>query len=100
MVLAAGDSLLAVNLPFRIVNNSVDRATGGREVIAAIRASDKFYSRETLPPGGIGANANRWQLFGSGTDTARVTITQNQWVPGEPLILLERVRIADTTGGA
>ena len=99
-VLAAGDSLITVNLPFRIVDNSTDRATGGREVIAAMRASDKFYSPQTLPAGGIGANASRWQLFGSGIDTARVTIPQNQWVPGEPLILLERVRVADTVGGA
>ncbi len=98
--LPATDSLIAVSLPFRIIDNSTDRASGGREVIAAIRASDKFYSPQTLPPGGIGANANRWQLFGSGIDTARVTIPQNQWVPGEPLILLERVRVADTTGGA
>jgi hypothetical protein len=97
--LPATDSLIAVNLPFRIVDNSTDRASGGREVIAAIRASDKFYSPQTLPAGGIGAVAARWHILGSGIDTARVTIPQNQWVPGEPLILLERVRVADTTGG-
>lgn len=97
--LAAGDSLLTVKLPFRITDNSTDRANGGREVIAAIRASDKFYSPQTLPAGGIGAVAARWQLLGSGVDTARVTIPQDQWVPGEPLILLERVRVAETTGG-
>lgn len=93
------DSLLTVRLPFRIVDNSRDRATGGREVIAAIRASDKFYAPGTLPPGGIGASAARWLLLGAGLDTARFTVPIDQWVPGEPLILLERVRVADTLPG-
>ena len=93
-------TLIAVKLPFRIFDHSRDRVNGGpgdgREVYAAMFASDKFYSPETLPPGGVGVNVNRWMKLGTGADTARVTVPQDQWVPGEPLILLERVTVADT----
>ena len=94
-------TLIAVKLPFKIFDHSRDRVvngrdSAGREVFAAMFAADKFYSPETLPAGAIGAVPSRWLLLGEGADTARVTVPQDQWVPGEPLILLERVTVADT----
>ena len=72
------DSLVAVSIPFTIRNRSENR-----DVVVAMRKADK------LPT----------YLLGSGADTGRVTVPANQWVPGEPLILLERVRVAQATGG-
>lgn len=72
------DSLIAVGIPFTIRNRSENR-----DVIVAMRKADKYPT----------------YLLGTGPDTGRVTVPADQWVPGEPLILLERVRVAQATGG-
>lgn len=73
------DSLLDVTLPFTMVNKS----NGNREVLVAMRRSDKFASI----------------ALGSGTDTVRIQLPPEHWIPGEPLILLERTTVAQETGG-
>lgn len=75
------DDLLAVNVPFTVRNTIT-----GRDVILAMRKSAK---RDSV-------------RLGSGTNALWLKVPQNRWVPGEPLIFLERVtkfREALTTGG-
>jgi hypothetical protein len=74
------DSLIQVNVPFRITH-----VNSGREVILAMLASAK---RDSI-------------TLGTGTQTLTVPVPSNQWVPGEPLILLERLQRfqTDTIGG-
>jgi hypothetical protein len=72
------DSLISVGIPFTIRDRSSDR-----DVIVAMRRADKYTT----------------YLLGTGPDTGRVTVPANQWVPGEPVILLERVRVAQASGG-
>ncbi|MGI8498940.1 MAG: hypothetical protein ACR2OG_15320 [Gemmatimonadaceae bacterium] len=69
------DSLLVINLPFTIVD-----ASNNRVVKAAMQRADKYAT----------------YLLGTAPDTARVTVPADQWVPGEPLILLENASVADT----
>ena len=73
------DSLVSVALPFRMI----DKSNGDRPVIVAMRRSDKAAT----------------MLLGTGTDTIRVSVPATHWIPGEPLILLERSTVAQETGG-
>ena len=73
------DSLVEVTLPFQIVNRSM----GNRPVTVALRRADKAAS----------------QIFGSGSDTIRVTIDSAHWVPGEPLILIQQSSIGVDSAG-
>jgi hypothetical protein len=81
------DSLIVVDLPFKVVNHSY----GDRPVIVAMRAADKSISTAS----GV-VDPLHYFRMGSGIDTARVTILPDKWVPGEQLILLEQVQLADT----
>lgn len=73
------DSLLAVKLPFTIRNASADRP-----IIVAQLRSDKYAT----------------YLLGAAPDSGRVVIPADVWVPGERLIFLQNVAVADTAGGA
>ena len=77
------DSLVDVTLPFTIVDKSNPVAGAPRQVIVAMRKSDKFAST----------------VLGSGTDTVRIQVPAAHWIPGEPLILLERTPVAVEVGG-
>ncbi len=70
------DSLAVVNLPF-----SVQNATYNRPVLLAI------LKRNTL---------NRTVLVGFGADTIRVNVPGNVWVPGDPLVVIERLGVGGT----
>jgi hypothetical protein len=70
------DSLAVVNLPFSIQNT-----TYNRPVLVAMLL------RNTL---------NRTVLVGFGADTIRVTVPNNLWVPGDPLVTIERLGVGGT----
>jgi hypothetical protein len=71
-------SLVAAKIPFQIVNTSF----GNRPVDMAFRA-----------------RASNAILLGSGNDTVRVNVPADQWVPGDPLQLIETVDLDSTVGG-
>jgi hypothetical protein len=70
------DSLAVINLPF-----SAQNATYNRPVLLAI------LKRNTL---------NRTVLVGFGADTMRVNVPGNVWVPGDPLVVIERLGVGGT----
>ena len=73
------DSLVSVTLPFRIV----DKSNGNRVVTVAMRRSDKAATT----------------VLGNGSDTTRISVPPEHWIPGEPLILLENSSVAVDSGG-
>ena len=70
------DSLAVLNLPFSIQNT-----TYNRPVLVAV------LKRNTV---------NRTVLVGFGADTIRVNVPANVWVPGDPLITVERLGAGGT----
>lgn len=70
------DSLAVLNLPFSIQNT-----TYNRPVFVAV------LKRNTL---------NRTVLVGFGADTMRVNVPSNVWVPGDQLVIVERLGVGGT----
>lgn len=76
------NDLVTVSVPFTVTNT-----TTGREVIVAMRRSAK---RDSIP-------------LGTGVNQVNVGVPSDKWVPGEPLVFLERLtkfRTALTADGA
>lgn len=71
------DDLLSIDLPFRVT----DPATGNEVQVAMLRDSKA---------GSV--------LLGSGIDTTTLEVPDDVWWPGEPVILLEEVPLAQTDG--
>ena len=74
------DSLVAVRLPFEITNVSFGRQI---EAVMRMRGRRAITGGDTIP-------ANTFRL-GTGTDTMTVAIPADAWVPGDTLVLLERI---------
>ena len=72
--------LVAVRLPFEITNVSFGRPV---EVVMRRRGTRTIATGDVIP-------ANTFRL-GVGTDTMTVPIPADAWVPGDTLILLERI---------
>ena len=75
------DSLVKLYLPFT-GENLADLAEGRPLIFAARRSQLTNYNRLTL---------------GSGIDTISVDRPDDSWIPGMPLIVIEDVRVADST---
>jgi hypothetical protein len=74
-------SFVKLYLPFTVRNLATGGADGRPVTVAALAAQK---------PASV--------VLGSGADTVRVSVPADQWVPGTPLILVEDVDVADTTG--
>lgn len=73
------ESLLTVALPFRAYNHS----NADAPLLVAMRRADKYPSFR----------------LGTGADTIRLNVPETQWLPGEPLMLLERIKVGVAAGG-
>jgi len=79
----APEDLVAVKVPFTIVNTSF-RAGTGSTTPRAVQVAMKNRGTKSI-------------LFGTGADTVTVTVAEDQWVPGDQLYLLEDVGAEDGT---
>ncbi|MBI4410565.1 MAG: hypothetical protein HY561_12705 [Gemmatimonadetes bacterium] len=70
------DSLLAVKVPFTVTNRSF-----GTSVAVAMLKTDK----------------DTTYVFGTGSDTIRVRVPQDQWLPGDLLMFIEEVPVGAAT---